>query len=291
MHKFLRAIGFSRVTGCKTEELLLKDVLSGYDSKRTVEDLDKNLFVEISKEYGLNFGVTVCGTYDEDNLFRMGYYFPYLKGQMVTTYDQASIERRIANQAYSAACDDSRIGATVIFYLQNAADYIQNSQSDKIGNRDLPISLAALAEYGSILLPVAKEVKAPVESAADIQSRNQLYEAAQNGDQDAIEDLTLKDMDTYNRLSKRVQKEDIYTIVDTFFMPHGLECDYYSLMGDIAECTAVRNSLTGELLYQMQVICNGISIDVMINAADLLGEPKVGRRFKGVVWLQGRIDF
>lgn len=291
MHKFLRAIGFSRVTGYKTEELLLQNVLSGYDSKKTVEDQDKNLFVEISREYGLNFGVTICGTYDEDNLFRMEYYFPYIRGQLVTTYDRASVERRIANQSYSAACDDSRIGATLIFYLQNAADYIQSSQSRMPEQGQQPISLAALAEYGSILLPVAKEVKAPVETAADIQNRNQLYEAAQNGDQDALENLTLKDMDTYNRLSKRVRKEDIYTIVDTFFMPHGLECDYYSLMGDIAECTPVRNNLTSELLYQMQVICNGISIDVMINARDLLGEPKAGRRFKGVVWLQGRIDF
>ena len=45
--------------------------------------------------------------------------------------------------------------------------------------------------------------------------------AARNGDQTAIETLTLDDMDIYSKMSKRLKNEDVFTIVDTYFMPYG----------------------------------------------------------------------
>ena len=39
----------------------------------------------------------------------------------------------------------------------------------------------------------------------------------------------------YAMISKRVMDEDIYSIVDTYFMPYGMECDLYSVMGEILE--------------------------------------------------------
>ncbi|MBP3543149.1 MAG: DUF3881 family protein, partial [Lachnospiraceae bacterium] len=30
---------------------------------------------------------------------------------------------------------------------------------------------------------------------------------------------------------------------------------------------------------------------IAINADDLIGEPQIGRRYKGAVWLQGRMEF
>ena len=44
--------------------------------------------------------------------------------------------------------------------------------------------------------------------------------------------------------------------------------------------------------YILETIgCNDVSFDICINKNDLLGEPKRGRRFKGVVWIQGMIDY
>jgi len=34
-----------------------------------------------------------------------------------------------------------------------------------------------------------------------------------------------------------------------------------------------------------------MEMDICVNAKDLLGKPEVGRRFKGVIWLQGNVDF
>ncbi len=43
-------------------------------------------------------------------------------------------------------------------------------------------------------------------------TRNQLIEAARRGDEDAIESLTLEDMDTYTTISRRIQKEDVFSL-------------------------------------------------------------------------------
>ena len=81
----------------------------------------------------------------------------------------------------------------------------------------------------------------------------QLMNAAKNGDQDAIENLTIEDMDLYSMVSRRIYREDVFSIVDTFFMPYGMECDQYQIMGNIVTCHKVRNELTDENIYQMNI--------------------------------------
>ena len=98
-------------------------------------------------------------------------------------------------------------------------------------------------------------------------------------------------MDMYSMISERIVTDDVLTIVDTCFMPHGIECDQYSVMGEIVDFVNFKNILTGEKLCQMTIECNDIQFDVCINCADLLGEPAVGRRFKGLIWLQGQLHF
>ena len=50
-----------------------------------------------------------------------------------------------------------------------------------------------------------------------------------------MEDLTMEDMDMYSMISERIVTDDVLTIVDTCFMPHGIECDQYSVMGEIVD--------------------------------------------------------
>ncbi len=92
-------------------------------------------------------------------------------------------------------------------------------------------------------------------------------------------------------LSRRIQKEDLFSIVETSFMPYGMECDQYQILGTINFYTKVYNSYTKETIYQMNLECNGMNFDICINQKDLMGEPDVGRRFKGKIWLQGNINF
>ena len=115
--------------------------------------------------------------------------------------------------------------------------------------------------------------------------------AARNGDEEAIESLTLKDMDTYSTIAQKIHQDDVFTLVDTYFMPYGVECDQYSVLGEITSVEEVTNSLTQESIYKMTLVCNDIEMQLCVNKADVFGEPAVGRRYKGNVWLQGKINF
>ena len=113
-------------------------------------------------------------------------------------------------------------------------------------------------------------------------------QAARNGDQMAAETLTMRDMKLYSQINRELYQKDIYSIVETYFMPNGVECDLYSILGYITSLKCCSNLLSGEVLYVMEIICNEIPVRLVINAEDLTGVPAVGYRFKGDIWLQGR---
>lgn len=74
-------------------------------------------------------------------------------------------------------------------------------------------------------------------------------------------------------------------------MPCGIECDQYSVIGEITGIELSANRITKEEVYDLTLDCNDMIFHVVINRQDLLGEPKVGRRFKGQVWMQGTVQF
>ena len=83
----------------------------------------------------------------------------------------------------------------------------------------------------------------------------------------------------------------MYSLVDSYFMPFGVECDHYSILGEITATRKVTNRFTGENVFIMRINCNDLEFDLGINEIDLLGEPAVGRRFKGNIWMQGFINY
>ena len=179
----------------------------------------------------------------------------------------------------------------MIFYLQNMIPYVKAKNSDILPVRGTTLTLSALSTEGTIMMPINKTEKDLIRNQQMTNNRSQLLNAARRGDESAIESLTLEDMDTYTTISRRIQKEDVFSLVDTYFMPFGVECDQYSILGEILECNLVRNSLTEEEIYIMTISCNDVVFDLCINKEDVYGEPAAGRRFKGIVWMQGYINF
>ena len=112
------------------KEIIL-DVIKNYDEKNVVEDHPDGVFAQFSRFYGNDCGITVCGQYDDDNRFHVEYYYPFFRGTGITTQEQVTVERHADKDAFSAACDDLRIGITLIFYLQNAAEYMKESGKEK----------------------------------------------------------------------------------------------------------------------------------------------------------------
>ena len=291
MHKYLKSVGFTDLKRKSDLDKLLADVVDHYDRKKIVENEEGRMFAEISKEFGYDCGITVCGEYDEKNRFRMEYYFPYYAGSQITSYEEIVVERHAGKESFAGACDDMRVGISLIFYLLNAGDYLNVRQNGMLRELNTSLSLSGLAASGTILLPLNKNVKQIEADKKQSQQRNSLLAAARNGDEEAMESLTMEDIDIYTMISRRIQHEDVYSIVDTYLMPYGIECDQYSLMGEITECNTTLNTVTGEKMYQLGLLTNDIPLDVCINERDLMGIPETGRRFKGVVWLQGLINF
>lgn len=293
MHKYLRAIGFSGLQNRKEVQKLVLDCIQTASERNYVSSSNEEevTFVEFCKEFAQNMGIAVRGEFDEENNFIYNYYFPYLRGANTSSEEDVSIERHAEKESYAGICDDLRVGVSLIFYFQNVIPYLKYKGRNQIPVRGTPLTLSGLSCQGTIMMPIIKNEKEKSRVKQVSQNRSHLIEAARQGDEDAIESLTLEDMDTYTTISRKIQKEDVFSLVDTYFMPYGVECDQYSILGEIEECRQVQNQITGEKIYLMTINCNEMVFDICINQADLLGEPESGRRFKGVVWMQGYINF
>ena len=71
------------------------------------------------------------------------------------------------------------------------------------------------------------------------------------------------------------------SIVDTYFMPYGIESDQYSVLGEIMDVTLLQNRFTEENVYSMEIMCNDILFSVCINQKICSANRKWARRFKG----------
>ncbi len=291
MHQYMRAIGFGNVNTKKELYNILNQVEEEFTCHELVFMEEESDFCEYQKEYGVGIGVSVCGDLDLSERFRKQYYFPYFIGTGVTSYADVTIERRIDREAYVGICEDSKVGINLIFYLQNPIQYLKEKQICGENVRYSSVTLAGLCNSGTILLPVMKNEMQEKQQKEDVSNRTRLMAAAKEGDPQAIEHLTLEDIDTYSKVSKRLITEDIFSIVDTYIMPYGIECDCYSILGEILSLYPQKNDYSGELVYVMRLDVNGLIFDICVPRNGLIGEPAVGRRFKANMWLQGMINF
>lgn len=294
MHEFLSAIGFGKLTTRKDVRKMLKTIESDYDQYSRIE-LDRELdFCELRKEYGDSIGISVYGEIEEKNgeeIFEREYYVPYFKGNGVTSHADLLVERRADRNAYVGICEDMKVEVTLIFHLQNAIDYMEEQKLGRIPRMAGSLSLSGLAGSGTILFPVRKNAEQQKTKKEQSRNRMMLLSAAREGDSAAMESLTLEDIDTYSKVSRRLVSEDVYSIVESYFMPYGVECDQYSILGEILEVREFNNNVTGSKLYALNLDVNELQFEICVPADELIGEPAVGRRFKGNILLQGKINF
>ena len=291
MHKYLRSIGFSKYCRHKEIRELLKKTVRFADSKKYVSGDNEVIWAEYRKEFAPGLGLAVCGEYTEENEFEPEYYFPYFDSELVSSRENLHVDENLYNEAYLGIYDDDRVGVSIIFYLQNRMDYLKEYMRDNIKDKPCNISLSGMCSSGTIMLPLCKDEALVKRNKSKSLKRNSLIAKAREGDEQAMESLTLEDIDIYNTVTKKVFKSDIFTVVDTCFMPAGSFCESYSILGEIESSRLVKNSLTGEDIYIMGISCNDLNFNVCINKVDLLGEPAPRRRFKGIIWLQGHVDF
>jgi hypothetical protein len=290
MHKYLRSIGFGTYQKKKEIAKLLDSLEEkAKERKRIQVESDSNL-CEIRAEVAPGMGIAIVGETDEDGVFRREYYYPYLIASDISSEVECTIQRHTEKETFGGLLDETRVGISLIFYLDNGFEYLER-KLDRVSRKVKGVRLTGLSGEGKILLPLHKTRKQIEKAQVAAKDRNSLLEAARNGDEDAMETLTIEDIDMYSQISRRVMKEDIYSIVDSSFMPSGIECDQYTVIGEVVQVEEKRNRVSDELVYDLTLNCNDMIFHVGIAKKDLLGEPVVGRRFKGQIWMQGVAEF
>lgn len=289
MHQYLPAIGFSKLKK-KELENLIQEITVRPDYQESAIDFEGNQFVELRYMVADNVGLVLRGIYNEDDEFILDYYYPTYFGESISSKNDVEVIKQSDKDNYLVMCDEIRLGVNLIFQLQNMGEFLRNNiMTGKSADRD--IRLAALSLDAKIILPLYDNEKSRIKEKMNNKKRIDLVEQAREGNEEALESLTMDEIDLYQRISRRVTREDILSVVTSYFMPYGIENDKYEILGDILDVKLLVNHLTMEELYVMIIESNDVVFEVCINKDNLFGEPAVGRRFKGTIWLQGTVDF
>ncbi len=287
MHKYLRTIGFRNLKNKKELKEVLTDVIMT-SSDRNYSQLDEDTKVAImSKNISPSLGISVCGEFDENGHFVFDYYFPYLRSYVKSVQEEISVECHSSQISFAGVCEEVNFGVILIFYLQNFAGYLDAKKNDQL--KKSYVSLTGLSTNGRIIFPLAKSNTQRRSQKMYSEKRKTLMQDARKGVESAIESLSIQDMGLYNTICKKILESDVYSLVDTTFIPCGVESDHYAILGEILHVKEETNMYTNDKIYILTLNCNDIIMDVAINSEDLMGEPAVGRRFKGDIWLQGSV--
>lgn len=306
MHLFSKAVGLEAITSRPAMSTILNEIVNDaiendkiiYNPEdQNLQDgfyeaqINKSLLKDSSDPLLDRGGITIRGLYHPgEKIFTQLFYFPYVNGQQPQFNIDVIVERQTDKEAYMVHCNEPKREISPIFFLKNILVYLTKSKGQK-KLEEKWVLLSGLSTEGKIILPV-KKTDAEIEHCIAARNlRNELVDKALKGDQEAIDDLTLEDYDTIASICKRIRHEDVYTIVDSTMVPAGMECDMYSVVGNILMVDLMKNELTGEEVYYLGLECNDVYFDLAINKESLFGLPIVGCRFIGKVWLQGDLCY
>ena len=289
MHEYLRSIGFKSVRTKKQLKELTDWVLENPDHLSVITlNPDSNLAVA-EREIAGHAGISVVGEIDERGSLVPEYYFPFLSSTTISSDAQLSYEKQAAKESYAGMCEDYRMGMALIFTVKNPVDIIRSEQSGILEKPFREVALSMLASDGTVLLPIAQTEKVLDTRERGTELERKLLADASSGDPDALDKLTRQEMMRYKNVMDHLHDTDIYTMVNSFFMPHGMESDRYYCMGEIEAVRLYENELTREHFYRLKVRANGMEFALAINQSDLLGIPSPGHRIKCHGWLLGEM--
>ena len=223
--------------------------------------IDKNL------DCGENIGICVRIIKDKKGNIHRDCVFPYLRNEEYTEHEVCSFEKKISGEEFLGVYEDLNLGENIFFYVQNVDELYRKKN---LKSAKCSVAISGLSIAGNVILPIKKN-ETQRESAKEFnKKRINLLNRANDGDHNA--------------------SMDIYTVVDSSFIPCGAECDLYSVLGEIVDFKMIQNAMSGENVYVLKVSVKGVVLTICINEKDLFGEPQIGFRFKGTVWLQGRVN-
>ena len=287
MHQYLRAIGFSKIKSLQQMDRMHKEIQRNPDRRSVVSNSISHSLVQLAKDYhDQGIGISIVGEMDMDGEFQFEYSFPYVVPGNYTYADDVLIEKLSDREGYYGVIDN--INLSIIFFLQNVAATTGTLWRGALPPA-LPMRLSGLSLSASILLPIQKtEQDLQYEEEKRLQELTNIRRV-RRGDPKTLERMMMQEMDVKDALDHRLISEDVLSIVDSSMIPFGLQGDIYDILGTILQVTPIENTYTGEHILLLDVASLYYVIRIAINREDLTGEPEVGRRFRGVTWLQGTL--
>lgn len=297
MHNYVTAIGFMDMYDTPDMDKIIKDYIEMSVENNVVKYVKKEpgkshyLTAEIDMpllsdcDGNHRGGIKIRGKYNSDTgKFYYTNCFPYVVSNYSYYAESISVTMKKDSEGYLGIVSGQVSELSPIFSVINDIELTP----EKSDFENVNVYLTGLALEGKIILPANLSNKTE-QTDSDI-NRGRLLDRALSGDRDAITELTMVDLDTYIDIGKRIKNEDVYSIVYSSMVPAGLESDMYSVVGNILEIDTLENDVTGNYLYMLLIECNTMVFHVIIDSSTLLGEPEVGRRFVGSIWLQGKIS-
>lgn len=282
MIAYIKALGFSQYTTKDKARKLIRQIINRPTNKRRQTLQDGRVKFQYYKEYGLNFGLAVHGEMDETNeKLEVQMISPLAEGAEPVAIYMPEFLPEDEQGVISCFCEDKKSGTPFSFYVQNA-DY-QLEQAEALPDFEA-VRLSVYSVDSLVILPVSGG-----EDESERQYFEELLSEARTGDEEAIDRLQNDAKEASKAVRDRLKTEDILTVVESYFFPMSDYEDVYSFLGKIVTQDKLTNDVTGEEIYRFVVKSMAIEFALYINAQDLVGQPQVGFRIKGVGWLQGEL--
>lgn len=289
MNRYFRAIGFLNNFDREKYENVIEDITFKPEQPLNLDSANlKYLILDKRFECGKNFGICVRIVKDaKGNVYRE-VVFPFFRSANYVEHELCSFEKKISGEEYLGVYEDLSLGENIFFYVINADEVYKKKQIKDI---KCTIALSGLSIAGNVILPIAKSENDREIAREFNKNRVDLLNKANDGDQNAFATVRHDDIMTNVTVSEQIFVEamDIYSIVDSSFIPCGAECDLYSVLGEIVAFEKCINNVSKEAVYILDVMVKETVLQICINESDLFGEPQIGFRFKGTVWLQGML--
>ncbi len=294
MHNYLKAAGFSEYSTEGIVRRLIRNSVIRPEYITARLDLgDGTVLLEYRMPVNAFTGLCAGILEESAGYSEIQYYYPYFDSPEISTNADCIIEGHTLTDTFSGTIDDYNIGLSMIFFLSNPVSYRLRQLTDSRQSFK-GTALSAFANEATVLLPVVPQ-QDPLDPLMGM-DMNSIFDAADGAelDDEELPDITelLSDADInmYNQITERIESEDLYSLVEQSFMPCGVECDQYSVIGEILELREYINEFTEEKLAFIKLSCNDVEFWLCMRREDILGEPQKGRRLKCRIWMTGKVN-
>ncbi|HOQ15867.1 MAG: DUF3881 family protein [Epulopiscium sp.] len=289
METYMSAVGFGSIKKKKQWDKLIEEVLNHADKRYVTNHDEDHVFIEYYKSYGKNIGVVLRGLLDNEKDIDFETCDPYFESKYIMEVSEVEVEEDEEDYFYFAATEEEESGVEIVFQLQNIIEYLE-IKDDKHASIE-GIKVVGLASKGTIILPVEKSENDLEYENEQKEWRKELLKRIKAGDEEARKILETEAEEAAEIIEERLRHEDILSVIEGYFIPVDYLEATYSILGEIKEIELIINEETREEIYWMLVESMGMSIEIAINANELVGTPLVGMRFMGICWMQGTIVF